>query len=72
MEQSRSSQEPMGGKMLKYLLAWFPMALIAIANGIGREAWYKPSLSNLLAHQLNGLVATPKQSMACDAESDGE
>lgn len=39
--------------MLKYVLAWFPMLLIAIANGILRESVFKKFLENLAAHQLS-------------------
>lgn len=37
--------------MWKYVLAWFPMVLIAIANGALRELWYGKHLSELRAHQ---------------------
>lgn len=37
---------------VKYILAWFPMLLIAILNGTLREA-YKPFTGNLTAHQLS-------------------
>jgi hypothetical protein len=39
----------------KYLLAWFPMVPIAIANGAVREAWYGPHLTELRAHQVSTL-----------------
>lgn len=39
--------------MGKYILAWFPMVLIAIANGAVREAWYGQHLSELRAHQVS-------------------
>jgi hypothetical protein len=42
--------------MLKYVLAWFPMLLIAIANGILRESVFKKFLENLAAHQLSTLT----------------
>jgi hypothetical protein len=39
--------------MWKYILAWVPMVLIAIANGVLREAWYGKHLSELEAHQVS-------------------
>ncbi len=43
--------------MWKYVLAWFPMVAIAIANGVVRESWYGKHLSELAAHQLSTLTA---------------
>ncbi len=43
--------------MWKYVLAWFPMVAIAIANGALRESWYGNYLSELAAHQLSTLTA---------------
>ena len=43
--------------MWKYVLAWFPMVAIAIANGVVREAWYGKYLSELAAHQISTLIA---------------
>jgi hypothetical protein len=37
--------------MWKYVLAWVPMVLIAIANGVLREEWYGQHLSEQQAHQ---------------------
>ena len=39
--------------MWKYILAWVPMVLIAIANGVLREAWHGKHLSELNAHQVS-------------------
>ena len=39
--------------MLKYFLLWFPMLLIAIANGLLREFVFKKYVSELTAHQLS-------------------
>jgi len=39
--------------MLNYLLAWFPMLLLAIFNGIIREAVYKKAVGDLTAHQIS-------------------
>ena len=39
--------------MWKYILAWVPMVLIAIANGALREIWYKKYLGELPAHQVS-------------------
>ena len=43
--------------MWKYVLAWFPMVAIAIANGMVREAWYGKYLNELAAHQISTLIA---------------
>jgi hypothetical protein len=43
--------------MWKYVLAWFPMVAIAIANGALRESWYGKHLSELTAHQISTLTA---------------
>jgi len=43
--------------MWKYVLAWFPMVAIAIANGVVREAWYGKYVSELAAHQISTLIA---------------
>ena len=40
----------------RYVLAWFPMVLIAILNGALREIWYGKSLGELRAHQLSTLT----------------
>jgi hypothetical protein len=37
----------------RYVLAWFPLLLIAILNGALRETWYGKSLGELRAHQLS-------------------
>lgn len=45
----------------KYLLFWFLLAAVAIANGVVRQATYGKSLSDLAAHQLStvtGILAT--------------
>jgi hypothetical protein len=39
--------------MWKYMLAWFPMVFIAIANGALREGWYGKHVSELRAHQIS-------------------
>lgn len=38
---------------LKYLLAWFPMLLLAIGNGALREFVFKKYVGELTAHQLS-------------------
>lgn len=43
--------------MLKFVLAWLPMILIAIANGALREFSYGKQVSELRAHQLSTLSA---------------
>jgi hypothetical protein len=39
--------------MWKYVLAWFPMVSIAIANGAISEGWYGKHVSELQAHQIS-------------------
>jgi hypothetical protein len=39
--------------MLCYVLAWLPMVLIAILNGVIRATWYEKYLGELPAHQLS-------------------
>lgn len=39
--------------ILRYLLAWIPMMLIGIINGVIREATYGKMLSELRAHQIS-------------------
>ena len=37
----------------KYTLAWLALVVVAIINGALREAWYKPSVGDLAAHQIS-------------------
>lgn len=39
--------------MWKYILAWFPMVILAIGNGIARASVYEKHLGELRAHQLS-------------------
>jgi hypothetical protein len=39
--------------ILRYVLAWFPMVLLAIANGVIRVSTYGKYMSELRAHQLS-------------------
>ncbi|MBG9377526.1 hypothetical protein I5907_14880 [Panacibacter sp. DH6] len=39
--------------MLRYFIAWFPMLLLAVANGALRDVVYKKFTGELLAHQLS-------------------
>lgn len=41
--------------MWKYILAWFPMVFLAIANGLFREKFLASRLNELQAHQLSTL-----------------
>jgi hypothetical protein len=38
---------------IKYFIAWFPMLLIAIANGAARDLIYKKYVGDLTAHQIS-------------------
>ncbi len=37
----------------RYFFAWFPMMVIAVANGAIREFAYKPYVGELTAHQIS-------------------
>ena len=43
--------------MWKYVFAWIPMVLIAIANGALREGSYGKYVGELMAHQISTLSA---------------
>ena len=42
--------------VLRYLLAWFPMLILAIANGAFRELTFTKAMPEPLAHQLSTLI----------------
>ena len=42
--------------MWRYVLAWLPMVLIAVANGALREGWYAKRLGELQAHQVSTAI----------------
>jgi len=42
--------------MLTYIGAWFPMVVIAIGNGLLRDAFYGRRMTELRAHQLSTLL----------------
>ena len=39
--------------MLKYVLCWFPMIVIAVMNGVARDLGYKKLTGELAGHQLS-------------------
>ncbi len=41
----------------KYILVWFLLALVAIANGIIRQTTYGKTVSDLAAHQISTVTA---------------
>ena len=41
----------------KYLLVWFLLAIVAIANGVIRQSTYGKSVSDLAAHQISTITA---------------
>jgi len=43
--------------MVRYILAWFPMLVIAVLNGAARDFFYKAKLGELRAHQVSTLTA---------------
>ena len=42
--------------MIKHLLAWFGIALLAVLNGAARDILYKPYTGELAAHQISTVV----------------
>ena len=44
--------------MIRYILAWVPMLMIAVANGAIRQATFAKSMSELRAHQLSTLIGS--------------
>lgn len=42
--------------ILRYILAWFPMVLIAILNGALRDTWYGKYIGELRTHQISTLT----------------
>jgi hypothetical protein len=52
---SGPATEAVVAAMWKYVLAWIPMVLIAIANGMLRESSYGKRMSELQAHQISTL-----------------
>ena len=42
--------------MLRYFLAWFPMLVLAVANGTLRQATFAKIMPELRAHQLSTLI----------------
>lgn len=42
--------------LLRYILAWFPMILIAIVNATIRETVYRKYWDDLLAHQISTIT----------------
>ncbi len=43
--------------MFRYVPAWIPMVVIAVLNGLIREAWYGKYMSEVHAHQVSTLTA---------------
>jgi hypothetical protein len=41
----------------KYLLVWFLLAIVAVTNGVIRQATYGKSVSDLAAHQISTVTA---------------
>ena len=39
--------------IVRYVIAWLPMVVIGIINGVIREQWYGNYLSELSAHQVS-------------------
>lgn len=39
--------------LFKYALAWFPMLVLAILNGVARDKLYGPGMKPLTAHQVS-------------------
>jgi hypothetical protein len=47
-----------GAILIRYVLAWFPMLLIAIANGALRQTTFAKVMPELRAHQLSTLIGS--------------
>lgn len=41
--------------MVKYILIWFPMIIIAVINGTARDLWYSKYLGDLTSRQISTL-----------------
>jgi len=39
--------------IVRYVIAWLPMVVIGVINGVIREQWYGNYLSELRAHQVS-------------------
>lgn len=44
--------------MLRYALAWFPMLVLAVANGVLRQVVFAQRMSELRAHQLSTVTGS--------------
>lgn len=44
--------------LIKYVLAWFPMLVIAVANGALRQSVFAKEMAELQAHQLSSLTGS--------------
>jgi len=43
--------------LIKYLVAWLPMVVIGVLNGVLRQATYAKAMSDLAAHQVSVVTA---------------
>ena len=46
-----------GAVLIRYLLSWFLLAIVAVANGVAREATYGKYVPELWAHQISTVTA---------------
>ncbi len=44
--------------MLRYVLLWFPLLIVAVGNGALRETTYAKAMSELRAHQLSTAIGS--------------
>jgi hypothetical protein len=44
------------GNVLRYVIAWFPMLIIAVVNGALRQVTFAKTMPELRAHQLSTLI----------------
>ncbi len=44
--------------LIRYMIAWVPMPVIAIANGALRESTFGKTMTELHAHQLSALIGS--------------
>ena len=41
---------------MRWIVAWAPLVLVMIVNGVVREKWFRPRMPELRAHQLSTLT----------------
>jgi hypothetical protein len=57
-EKSTAGSEEKGGPLLRYVLAWCILLVIAVGNGALREFTFAQAMPELRAHQLSTLIGS--------------